>query len=372
MNPNVRIEKITLINFRNHKNTNISDLRPFIVLTGENGSGKTNLLEAISLFAPGRGLKNAQLNEIPFLQNSLGCFEIKLEIRYDSGNIILHRYFSDENKRNNFITLDEEKINNSELLNYLNILWVTPIMEKIMLQSNSEKRSFFDRLTFNVNNNHLKNLSKLKKLLKERLTLLKKVNYESEWMSILENKIAEISFVIINDRINFIEILNRQLSEIKKPFTSCLVEFKHELDSLDQFVSNEEIFVSKYSLILKAKRGLDAELNKTTHTINKVNISIWNNNNREIEAKNCSTGEQKSILLSIIISVAHLIKNKHLGRSPILLLDEAMAHLDDIHKEYLFKELLKLESQVLFSGVSRDLFSNITDQTVFFEMKNII
>ena len=137
-------------------------------------------------------------------------------------------------------------------------------------------------------------------------------------------------------------------------------------------VSNEEIFVSKYSLILKTKRGLDAELNKTTHTINKVNISIWNNNNQQIEAKNCSTGEQKSILLSIIISVAYLIKNKNLGRSPILLLDEAMAHLDDRHKEYLFKELSKLESQVLFSGVSRDLFANITDQTVFFEMKNII
>ena len=141
---------------------------------------------------------------------------------------------------------------------------------------------------------------------------------------------------------------------------------------MGHFTSNKEKFISKYSLVLEAKRGLDTELNKTTHTINKVNISIWNNNNRDIEAKNCSTGEQKSILLSIIISVAYLIKNKNLGRSPILLLDEAMAHLDDMHKEYLFKELSKLESQVLFSGVSKDLFTNITDQTVFFEMKNII
>ena len=372
MNPNVSIEKITLINFRNHKNTHISDLKTFIVLTGENGSGKTNLLEAISLFAPGRGLKNAQLNEMPFLKNSEGHFEIKLEIKYDTGHIILHRRFSNEDKRKNFITLDEEKINNSELLNYINILWVTPIMEKIMLQSNSEKRSFFDRLNFNVNNNHLKNLSKLQRLLKERLSLLKKINYESEWMHILEHKIAEISFVIINDRMNFMKILNHQLSEIKKPFTSCLIELVHELDSLGEFLDDEEKFVSKYSSALEAKRALDTELNKTTHTINKVNISIWNNNQRDIEAKNCSTGEQKSILLSIIISVAYLIKNKNLGRSPILLLDEAMAHLDNMHKEYLFKELSKLESQVLFSGVSRDLFTNITDQTVFFEMKNII
>ena len=372
MNPNVSIEKITLINFRNHKNTHISNLRTFIVLTGENGSGKTNLLESISLFAPGRGLKNAQLNEIPFLNNGVGYFEIKLEIKYNTGHIILHRRFSNEDKRKNFITIDEEKINNSELLNYINILWVTPIMEKIMLQSNSEKRNFFDRLNFNVNNNHLKNLSQLQKLLKERLSLLKKINYELDWINLLENKIAEISFVIINDRLNFIEILNRQLSEIKKPFTSCLIEFVHQLDNTGEFLADKEKFVSKYRAVLEAKRGLDAELNKTTHTINKVNISIWNNNNRDIEAKNCSTGEQKSILLSIIISVAYLIKNKNLGRSPILLLDEAMAHLDDMHKEYLFKELSKLESQVLFSGVSRDLFTNITDQTVFFEMKNII
>ncbi len=372
MNPNVSIKKITLINFRNHKNSHISDLKSFVVFTGENGSGKTNLLEAISLFAPGRGLKNAQLNEMLFFMNSVRYFEIKIEIKYDTGYIILHRRFSNEDKRNNFITLDEEKINNSELLKYINILWVTPIMEKIMLQSNSEKRSFFDRLNFNVNNNHLKNLSKLQRLLKERLSLLKKINYESDWMHILEHEIAEISFIIINDRMNFMKILNHQLSEIKKPFTSCLIKLVHELDCYGQFMADKEKFVSKYSSVLKAKRGLDTELNKTTQNINKVNISIWNNNNRDIEAKNCSTGEQKSILLSIIISVAYLIKKKNMGRSPILLLDEAMAHLDDMHKEYLFKELSKLESQVLFSGVSRDLFTNIADQTVFFEMKNII
>ena len=145
-----------------------------------------------------------------------------------------------------------------------------------MLQSNSEKRSFFDRLNFNVNNNHLKNLSKLQRLLKERLSLLKKINYDLEWMHILEHKIAEISFVIINGRMNFIKILNRELSEIKRPFTSCSIELVHELDGLDQFLADKEKFVSKYSSVLEAKRGLDAELNKTTHTINKVSISIWN------------------------------------------------------------------------------------------------
>ena len=91
-----------------------------------------------------------------------------------------------------------------------------------------------------------------------------------------------------------------------------------------------------------------------------------------IEARNCSTGEQKSILFSIFLSVAGMVKEKNNNRAPIILIDEAVAHFDNDHKEFLFSELLDLKSQVWLSGVSKDLFVNINDQTVFFDMKNII
>ena len=157
MNPNTRIEKISLINFKNHLNTNLEDLNTFIVLNGKNGSGKTNILEAISLFSPGRGMKNSRLSEIPNKNQNQQSFDIKLNIKYETGEIQLSRSFHNEDKNKNHILADNEKINNYQLLEFINILWITPIMEKVMLQSNSEKRNFFDRLIFNINKSHLKN-----------------------------------------------------------------------------------------------------------------------------------------------------------------------------------------------------------------------
>ena len=176
MNPNTRIIKISLTNFKNHLNTSLTDLAPFVVLNGINGSGKTNVLEAISLFAPGRGIKNSSFLEIPNKLSKEKSFEIKINVKYESGEIELIRTFSAEEKKKNLIFADNEKINNFELLEFINILWITPIMEKVLLQSNSEKRNFFDRLIFNVDKSHLKNYSKLQNLLSERLALLKKWN----------------------------------------------------------------------------------------------------------------------------------------------------------------------------------------------------
>ena len=128
----------------------------------------------------------------------------------------------------------------------------------------------------------------------------------------------------------------------------------------------------KYINALNKSREIDSVLNKTTLTVNKVEIKIFNNIEKIIEARNCSTGEQKSILLSIFLSVANMVKDQNNSRSPIILIDEAMAHLDTKHKEFLFSELESLKSQVWFSGVSKDLFENINNQTVFFDMKNVV
>jgi len=136
--------------------------------------------------------------------------------------------------------------------------------------------------------------------------------------------------------------------------------------------NNSYNFIEKYQSSLLSNRRLDAELNKTTKTINRVKFEIYKSKEKSIEVRNCSTGEQKSILLSIFLSVAQIVKDRNNGRSPIILIDEAMAHLDSDHKEHLFKKLTTLNSQVWLSGVSKDLFENISNQTDFFEIKNII
>jgi len=371
MYPNTRIDKISLINFKNHLNTSLKDLSSFVVLNGNNGSGKTNILEAISLFSPGRGIKNSRFVEIPNKNTGQNNFEIKIKIKYDSGEIELYRSFSSVEKNKNYIYADNEKITNFQLLEFINVLWITPIMEKVIIQSNSEKRNFFDRLIFNINKSHLKNYARLQKLLSERLALLKEKKYDTDWLSIVEKNIANISIRLLVDRITFIDQLNKKLRSVKIPFNACQIDIFHELSKLGN-INDSEDFTKKYVNALNKNREIDAALKKTTLNVNKVEIKIFNNIERIIEARNCSTGEQKTILLSIFLSVANMVKDQNNERSPIILIDEAMAHLDAKHKEFLFSELENLKSQVWLSGVSKDLFENINNQTVFFDMKNIV
>ena len=371
MYPNTRISKVSLINFKSHINTNLNHLNTFVVLNGDNGSGKTNILEAISFFSPGRGLKNSPLIELPNKNSKQNSFEIKIGIQYETGEIELSRSFSSDEKNKNFILADNEKINSLQLLEFINILWITPIMEKVMIQSNSEKRNFFDRLIFNINKNHLKNYTKLQKLQSERLAILRTKSYDLDWLSIIEGNIAKLSIQLLIERESFIDQINNKLKKVNIPFNSCQIDIHHELSKSGN-LNNTEDLTQKYIDQLNKNREIDLSLNKTTLTVNKVIIKIFNNLDRVIEAKNCSTGEQKSILLSIFLSVAKMVKEKNNMRSPIILIDEAMAHLDASHKEFLFCELAELKSQVWFSGVSKDLFENINNQTVFFDMKNVI
>ena len=135
MHSDVIIEKVTLTNFRSHKNTNLLTPESNIVLFGENGSGKTNILEAISLFSPGRGLRGAVSQDLITVDKLIDSFEIKILLKYKTGSVTLHKKFLNSQKKESYYLADGEKISSNELLDYLRIIWITPIMEKIMLRS---------------------------------------------------------------------------------------------------------------------------------------------------------------------------------------------------------------------------------------------
>tara|TARA_B100000676_G_C18048585_1_gene829588 strand:- start:515 stop:1642 length:1128 start_codon:yes stop_codon:yes gene_type:complete len=375
MHSDVIIEKVTLTNFRSHKNTNLKTPESNVVLFGENGSGKTNILEAISLFSPGRGLRGAVNQDLIATDKIIDSFEIKILLKYKSGSVTLYKKFLNSEKKESYYLADGEKISSNELLNYLRIIWITPVMEKIMLQSNTEKRNFFDRLIFNIEKQHLKNLRQLNRFFKERITLIQNHPSNEGWISIVEEKIACLSFELLETRNKILSLINNELGKIAEPFSSCDIEFIYAYDVANDatnYKDNGKEFISKYKNQLKLNRSMDAEINKTLINVNKVRVIIWKGKERKLESKDCSTGEQKSMLIAIIISVAKLIKEHDLFRAPIILIDEAMAHLDEFHKNQLLLELENINSQAWFTGVSKELFSNINDQTVFFEIKNHI
>tara|TARA_B100000686_G_scaffold304314_1_gene341848 strand:+ start:148 stop:1263 length:1116 start_codon:yes stop_codon:yes gene_type:complete len=371
MHSDVIIEKVTLTNFRSHKNTNLNTPESNVVLFGENGTGKTNILEAISLFSPGRGLRGAVNQDLIAVDKIIDGFEIKILLKYKTGSVTLYKKFSNDEKKESYYLADGEKISSNELLNYLRIIWITPVMEKIMLQNNTEKRNFFDRLIFNIEKKHLRNLRQLDKFFKERITLIQNHPGNEEWISIVEERIANLSFESLETRNKVLLLINNELIKITEPFSSCDIEFIYA-DEIGNYQNNSKEFIAKYRDQLKLNRATDAEINKTSINVNKVRVNIWKNKERKLESKDCSTGEQKSMLIAIILSVAKLIKKYDSLRAPIVLIDEAMAHLDEFHKKQLLLELENINSQVWFTGVSKELFTNINDQTVFFEIKNHI
>ena len=143
------------------------------------------------------------------------------------------------------------------------------------------------------------------------------------------------------------------------PFNSCIVELDYD-NSLKIF-NNRDEFIFNYSSILSNNRHIDKELNRTLIGPNKVEVRMWKLDDRSIEAKYCSTGEQKSILISIILSVSQIIRDSEFAMSPIILIDEAMAHLDQHHREALIDELSKLNTQSWFTGVSQEIFAHLSE-----------
>ena len=366
------IKKISILNFRSHKELLIDSDKSNVVLFGENGAGKTNILDAISMFSPGRGMRNTKHENMVNKDAKIKEFEIKMLLKFNHGDLHIHKKFhTDSGKQQISYFIGDEKVTSNELLNYLRIIWVTPVMEKVMLQSYSEKRKFFDRIIFNINQIHLKNCRKLEKFLKERLKLLEQYNSNEEWISIIENKISDVSFDILDERKKNVKLLNDYLSKITEPFTSCNVKLSHKLEK-DFFHLEKNEFKEKYSNILRKNRSIDREISRTSININSVDFNIFKSNDLNIEAKDCSTGEQKSMLISVIISVCKIIKDLNKDLTLIVLIDEAMAHFDEKHREKLFDELVQLNSQVWYTGVSKELFKSISDQTIFFEVKNNI
>ena len=366
MHSNIFISQIILNNFRSHKNFSINTNSKNIVLYGENGAGKTNILESVSLLSPGRGLRNAKSEEIINKKNGLN-FALTTNVNFNDNSIKIQKIHNKKSIPKSSILIDDEKAKSSDLLNYLRVIWITPVMERIMLQSNSERRNFFDRLIFNIEKNHLKSFAGFNKFTKERLYILKSNEIDSNWLEQIELKIAKYAFEIITIRKKTIAMINSNLSTISKPFNSCIIELIY--DNSLQLSEDEEIFISHYVEDLSRNRAIDIELNRTILGPNKVEVKMWKLDDESIEAKYCSTGEQKSILISIILSVAQIIKNSEFENSPIVLIDEAMAHLDQNHREALVSELSKLNTQVWYTGVTKNIFDHLSKDTDFFEVK---
>lgn len=355
------ITQLNLQNYRNYSFKQLDVSSPLVIIIGKNGSGKTNLLEAISLLAHGRGLRKSRFNEIK-KDNKLH-WQVSGNIQNDDEYIIGSALDTD-NKR--IAKLNGELLKNTtELTNWFNAIWLTPQMDGIFLDSSSERRRFFDRIIQNFDSNHAELLANYESVQRERIKLLKTGQHDDIWLTSLEKQLASFGIAIAAKRNRVIKLLQNSINDLTSSFPKAIIEVAGEYESalLEQTaIEVEQVLVNN----LKQSRQADAITGKTNTGPHKTDFVVINGaKNRH--AKSCSTGEQKALLVSIILALGKLIR-QHKGVMPVMLLDELMVHFDATRRQELFDEINNLNAQCWITATDADIFDNIKSQAMFIEL----
>ena len=357
----VFISKIKLTNFRNFSQATYNISKNICALVGDNGVGKTNILEAISLCAPGRGLRNSKIEEFENINSAeyFNGFNINIDFQHNE-----RQYnFSTaklENSNSRIFNLDNNKLNKqADIAKYLNLLWLTPLYDSIFTAPKSERRKFFDRIIFNLNPEHLQNLQRYEYYLKERMNILLNYGVSSSWLETIENKLAELNSAIAFTRVETIRYLNNELEDLDAKYPKALLFFQDSFEKmyLDKIAT---IKIEKTAKDLLTENRSNDLLKKQTHIgIHKTDFSCFYVE-KNINSLYCSTGEQKSLLASIFIALAKLLCKIN-GKTPILLLDEVLSHLDKSNATSFINDLKKLNIQTIMTGTDKKFFSSIKD-----------
>jgi DNA replication and repair protein RecF len=355
-----QISSIKLYNFRNYAEAEINFSSQVTVIYGTNGSGKTNLLEAISLLTPGKGLRNAGLDEIA--KNGAGEWAIISEA---GGYKISTGLELGLSKRT--VKIDNEKQRGANVLaEYVSAIWLTPQMDGIFLESNSDRRKFFDRIIYNFDPEHASRVAVYENATSERLRLLKNGSGDQIWLKTLEKRMAEYGVAIAAARNEVIGYLQDFLNAGETNFPKPIIEIRgkyefllHEYSALEV----EQIFLSD----LTEARGQDAANGRTAFGVHKTDFYVINAV-KNLPAYLSSTGEQKALLLSIILGLARLLKARK-NKTPIVLLDEVIAHLDENRRQELYDEIKNLGCQTFLTGTEKPVFEGISG-AVFHRVDN--
>lgn len=383
------IRRLTLVNFRNYKYLRLDINKPFIVLSGENGSGKTNILEAISFLSQGRGLRNAKLSEVktfdfinpqqepPFFINNNG-WAVSAQISRLGEEFTLGTSVETQTKEIDYNQTKEyerriAQVNNQKLASqndfthYLSLIWITPQMDRLFLGGAQHRRHFLDRIVAAFDTSHAQRLSLFDNLYRQWLQILKSGNINHQWLLSLEEQLAEAGVAIAAARCEQVYKLNHFIeNNPDDAFPGVILTLDGTIEQM--LKEKPAVFVEDYyreSLLQLRKTIIGDEI---APLISKTDLkAIYKKKN--MPANLCSTGEQKSLLLSIVLSEARCLA-AHRGFPPILLLDEIAAHLDDSRRNLLLKKLDELQTQVWFTTTNPLEFSMLHDKAHFFEIKN--
>ncbi len=359
------IKNIELYNFRNFNYFQNSFNNKLNIFFGNNGCGKTNILEALSLLSKGRGIRNTNFSNL--IKNNEKNFKIKNKLEVDKNIFDTEIYLENNNEKyRKIIKLNDDTSKDS--LDFLNksisFLTFLPEMERLFQSSPSYRRNFLDRLIFSGRNDYNKLVNKYKKSIIERLKVLQQHNYDDYWLNQIEREISATGLEIYKARDTQLKYINSNINNLNN---SKKFKFIIKLNIKDNFY-NSELDLDKYKLALYETRNFD-KINGGTR-IGPHRSDINANIDKEHDASLLSTGQQKTVVLMILLVQCHfLIYDKKI--TPIILFDEIASHLDELNRHLLLDMINSFEIQFFLTGTDKNLFSFMSTNAEFYNISSV-
>jgi DNA replication and repair protein RecF len=367
-----RIRRLTLTNFRSYRAAQIEVGAGPVVLVGPNGAGKTNLIEAISLLAPGRGLRRATLDEVAF-QEGNGSWAVAADIDGALGLATLGTGIEAPAAEDTAVTrkfrIDREPaVSAAALSDHLRVIWLVPAMDGMFNGPASERRRFLDRLALAVDAEHSGRVAGLERALRSRNRLLEEPRPDPHWLDAIEHETAEVAVAVAAQRAETVARLQQALKARDDPaavFPSSEIALKGWIEELIRQRPAIEV-EDRYRAVLKDNRPRDAAAGRTLDGPHLTDLAVTHAR-KGIPAADASTGEQKALLIGLVLAHANLLTEMS-GFAPILLLDEVVAHLDPERRSALYGELETLGAQVWMTGADPAAFAEIGARAQVFEV----
>ncbi|MDQ0392328.1 DNA replication/repair protein RecF [Labrys monachus] len=362
-----RITRLILTAFRSYRKLDLAIDAAMVVLTGQNGAGKTNVLEALSLFTQGKGLRRADLADMASEEGD-GSFAVAAEADGALGPVHLGTGIEGEPGPRKY-RIDREPVSSAAAFaDHLRLVWLTPSMDGLFSGPAGERRRFLDRLVLAVDAGHGTRVNALERALRARNRLLEDPQADQRWLEAAEHEIADIAIAVAASRADTVRRLAGLIGEEIDPSSP----FPHAQIALDGAIENavlDEPAVAveeRYRRILREGRARDRAAGRTLEGPHLTDLLVVHGP-KGIAAERASTGEQKALLLGLVLAHAGLVA-RLAGMAPIMLLDEVAAHLDPSRREALYGKLLASGAQVWLTGADPSVFDALAGEAAVFKV----
>lgn len=373
--PRLAVTRLTLTQFRCYDGARLdADARP-VVLTGPNGAGKTNLLEAVSFLSPGRGLRRARLADVERIGAPEGSgWAVAARVATPFGPVDIgtgRDGAADGQSERRLVRIDGHPVRGQvALAEHVALTWLTPQMDRLFVEGASGRRRFLDRLVFGFDPAHAGRLSRYEHALRERSRLLRDGRGDDSWLSALEDEMATSGVAVAAARRDMVARLQQACEQATGPFPRADLAVS---GTVEDWLADQPALAAEDALrrrLSESRRhdGSGSAGEGGTAGPHRSDLAV-RHRGKDMPAEFCSTGEQKALLIAIVLANARLMAAER-GQPPLMLLDEVAAHLDADRRSALFAEILDLGAQAWLTGTDAGIFAELGDRAGFFRVED--